>query len=186
MKLLNDVESLRLLSLHAFGNKTPKKGFEVLAVEAVRYCEGNPLALNVLASSLSESNTIKHWRSQLSLLEKDIDDKMQGVLIRSYMTLPEEYTKKLFLHIACFFVGEDMDYVEKILEPDYAAVSGIKTLTKRYLLSVSPNKKLMMHRLIQEMGRKIVRQESFHEPAQRSRVWDNHDSYKILRREKVS
>ncbi|KAJ9552020.1 hypothetical protein OSB04_016065 [Centaurea solstitialis] len=186
VKLLNDVESSRLLSLCAFGNETPKKGFEELVLEAVHYCEGNPLALNVLASSLSESITIKHWRSQLSLLEKDIDDKIQGVLIRSYMSLPEEYTKKLFLHIACFFIGEDMDYVEKILEPDYAAVSGIKTLTKRYLLSVSPNKKLTMHRLIQEMGRKIVRQESFHEPAQRSRVWDNHDSYKILRREKGS
>ncbi|KAJ9551412.1 hypothetical protein OSB04_015457 [Centaurea solstitialis] len=186
MKLLNDVESLRLLSLRAFGNETPKRGFEELAVEAVNYCEGNPLALNVLASSLSERDTIHQWRSHLSLLEKDIDDKIQGVLRRSYMSLPEEYSKKLFLHIACFFVGEDMDYVEKILDPDYAAVSGIQTLIRRYLLSVSPNKKLTMHRLIQEMARKIVRQESFHEPAQRSRVWDNHESYKILRREKGS
>ncbi|KAI3802752.1 hypothetical protein L1987_30895 [Smallanthus sonchifolius] len=87
--------------------------------------------------------------------------------------------KMLFLHIACFFVGKDRDYVEKILGPDYSAVSGIKTLIYRCLLSVSPNKKLTMHRLLQEMGKHIVRQES-DIPAERSRVWLSSDSHKIL------
>ncbi|KAI7729590.1 hypothetical protein M8C21_022008, partial [Ambrosia artemisiifolia] len=73
----------------------------------------------------------------------------------------------------------------KILEHDYSATAGIKTLINKCLLSISPNKKLMMHRLFQEMGKKIVREES-NLPAKRSRVWLSSDSYKILRRGKGS
>ncbi|XP_024961643.1 disease resistance protein RML1A-like [Cynara cardunculus var. scolymus] len=186
MVLLNDGESLELLSLHSFGSKSPMEAFNELAMQAVRYCEGNPLALKVLASSLSIKNTVLHWRSQLNLLERDGDDGIQGVLIRSYMSLPSDSEKELFLHIACFFIGEDMDYVEKILEPDYSAICGIKTLMNRYLLSVSSNKQLMMHRLLQEMGKNIVRQESSKRPEKRSRIWLNSDSYKILRKGKGS
>ncbi|KAJ9550885.1 LOW QUALITY PROTEIN: hypothetical protein OSB04_014930, partial [Centaurea solstitialis] len=186
MKLLNDDESIMLLSRHAFGSEVPKEGFKDLVVQAVKYCEGNPLALEVLGSSLSTSNTIPYWKSQLGALTKDIHSRIQDVLERGYRLLPRPSEKELFLHISCFFVGKDMDYVEKILEPDYAALSGIKTLTDRCLLSVSPNKKLMMHRLLQEMGRNIVREESVKRPVARSRVWLNGDSYKILKSGKGS
>ncbi|KAI3827466.1 hypothetical protein L1987_01542 [Smallanthus sonchifolius] len=60
------------------------------------------------------------------------------------------------------------------------AISGIKTLINRCLLSVSPNKKLMMNRLVQEMGIYLVRRES-DVPRNRSRVWLSSDSYKILK-----
>ncbi|XP_035846401.1 disease resistance protein RUN1-like isoform X2 [Helianthus annuus] len=186
MRLLNDDESQELLSRHAFGSKIPMAGFEELVLEAVQYCEGNPLALEVLGSSLFKNNTISHWRSQLNLLEKDIDSRLHGVLVRSYMSLPYNSEKELFLHIACFFIGKDMEYVVKILEPDYSATSGIKTLIDRCLLSVSPNKKLMMHRLLQDMGKNIVRQESIKSPAKRSRVWLSIDTYKILSKGKGS
>ncbi|KAI3725015.1 hypothetical protein L1987_64787 [Smallanthus sonchifolius] len=40
---------------------------------------------------------------QLRLLGKDIDSRIEGVLIRSYMSLPNTAAKELFLHIAyCF------------------------------------------------------------------------------------
>ncbi|KAD6455159.1 hypothetical protein E3N88_09865 [Mikania micrantha] len=151
MRLLNYDESLELLSRHAFGSKIPISGFEELVLQAVQYCEGNPLSLEVLGSSLFKKNTIPNWISQMNLLEKDIDARIQN-----------------------------MDYVIKILDPDYSAMSGIKTLVDSCLLSVSPNKKLMMHRLLQEMGRNIVRQESVKFPAKRSRIWLSNDSYKIL------
>ncbi|KAI3670850.1 hypothetical protein L1987_87492 [Smallanthus sonchifolius] len=98
------------------------------------------------------------------------------------MSLPNTAAKELFLHIACFFIDKDLDYVVKILEHDYSAISGIKTLVTRCLLSVSPNKKLVMHRLLQEMGKNIVRQESPKFPLERSRVWLSSDSYNILRK----
>ncbi|KAI7749118.1 hypothetical protein M8C21_033557, partial [Ambrosia artemisiifolia] len=183
MRLLNPDESLELLSLHAFGSKIPNEGYMQLLSVATRLCEGNPLALEVLGSSLSENDT-PYWESLLNLFGKDIDSKIQGVLRRSYMSLSCDTVKELFLHVACFFVGVDMDYVVKILE-SYSATSGIKTLIKRCLLSVSPNKKLMMHRLLQEMAKNIVHQES-KLPAKRSRVWRNIDSYKILSQGKGS
>ncbi|KAJ0532613.1 putative P-loop containing nucleoside triphosphate hydrolase, leucine-rich repeat domain superfamily [Helianthus annuus] len=155
-------------------------GFEGLVLKVVQYCEGNPLALKVLGSSLSENNTIHYWRSQLKKLKKEMHSGIQGVLQRSYTSLPYNSEKELFLHIACFFVGKDLDYVVQILEPDYSAASGIKTLINRCLLYVSSNKVLMMHRLVQEMGKSIIRQESAKCPAKRSRVWLSSDSYKIL------
>ncbi|KAI3827480.1 hypothetical protein L1987_01556 [Smallanthus sonchifolius] len=159
MKLLNEEESLELLCRNAFRSKKPMEGFKELVLQAVQYCEGNPLALEVLGSSMSKNTTINYWRSELKLLEKDIHSRIQGVLEKSYMSLPYNSEKELFLHIACFFIGKDVDYVVKILEPDYSATSGIQTMINRCLLSVSPNKKLMMHRLVQEMGKNIVRQE---------------------------
>ncbi|KAI3725026.1 hypothetical protein L1987_64798 [Smallanthus sonchifolius] len=102
--------------------------------------------------------------------------RIQDVLQTSYESLPYNSEKELFLHIACFFVGKDVDYVVKILEPGYSAASGIQTLINRCLLSVSPNKKLMMHRLLQEMGKNIVRQESPKLPEKRSRVWLSRNS----------
>ncbi|XP_024961907.1 disease resistance protein RRS1-like [Cynara cardunculus var. scolymus] len=179
MELLDEDESLELLSLHAFGFKIPMEGYKELAKEVLQYCEGNPLALEVLGSSLSEDNSIVFWRSTLDLLKKDMNSGIQRVLMRSYNSLPYISNKELFLHIACFFVGEDTDYVAKILEHDYSASSGIKTLTNKCLLSVSPNNTLVMHRLLQEMGRSIIRQESKH-LAERSRVWLSIDSCQIL------
>ncbi|KAJ9551074.1 hypothetical protein OSB04_015119 [Centaurea solstitialis] len=181
MQVLGDDESLELLSLHAFGSKMPIEGYEELAKEVIQYCGGNPLALKVLGSSLREDSSILFWRSTLNLLKIEMNPTIQDVLVRSYNTLPNKKYKELFLHIACFFVGEDKDYVEKILEPDYCASSGIKVLTNRCLLSVSPNNKLVMHQLIQEMGRSITVEESRH-PEERSRVWRSSDSHKILRK----
>ncbi|KAK1418438.1 hypothetical protein QVD17_27583 [Tagetes erecta] len=180
MKLLDDHESLELLCLHAFGSKDPMEGYEELAKEVVRYCEGSPLALEVLGSSLSEDISISYWESALKLLGKDIHHDICSVLKKSYDSLPYDSDRELFLHIACFFVGIDMDCVVKILEPDYSAVSRIKTLIKRCLVYVAPNNKLMMHRLLQDMGRNIVDQES-PIPSERSRVWRNEESYDMLR-----
>ncbi|KAL8228592.1 hypothetical protein R6Q59_000018 [Mikania micrantha] len=153
MTLLNDAESSQLLCHHAFGSKTPIEGFEKFVLQVVQYCEGNPLALEVLGSSFSDNNTIDNWRSQLNLLERDMHRRIQNVLQTSYNSLPYVTEQKLFLHIVCFFVGKDMNYVVKILEPDYSAISKIPILINRCLVSVSSNKKLTMHRLLQEMGK---------------------------------
>ncbi|KAJ9552021.1 LOW QUALITY PROTEIN: hypothetical protein OSB04_016066 [Centaurea solstitialis] len=181
MRLLDVDESVELFSLHAFGLKIPVEGYEDLTKEVLQYCEGNPLALEVLGSSLSEDVSIPFWINTLDLLKREINFDIQHVLIRSYDSLPNKNSKELFLHIACFFVGEDKDYVEQILEHDYCASSGIQVLINRCLLFVSPNNKLMMHQLIQEMGKSIICQESKW-PVERSRSWLSSDSYKILRK----
>ncbi|KAM0037007.1 putative TIR domain, P-loop containing nucleoside triphosphate hydrolase [Helianthus debilis subsp. tardiflorus] len=93
IELLNVDESLELLSYHAFGSKVPMEGFEELAIQLAKYCEGNPLALKVLGSSLSEGQgtRIETWRStvnSLNSLKGDINIKIQGVLQKSFDTLP--------------------------------------------------------------------------------------------------
>ncbi|KAK1437416.1 hypothetical protein QVD17_03207 [Tagetes erecta] len=190
-KLLNDHESLEVFSCHAFGSKLPLEGFHDLAIELAQYCGGNPLALKVLGSSLfvsaevdpRERNIIiEIWKGRLnslSSLKGNIDCKIQGVLQKSFDSLPLSIYKELFLDIVVFFIGEDEDYVVKILEYDRHAKSGIMTLVNRCLLSVSPNKKLVMHQLIQDMGRYIVREES-KDPAKRSRVWCSDEAYSVL------
>lgn len=192
LELLNEHESLELLSWYAFGSKIPMEGFKALALKAAEYCLGNPLALKLLGSlfvSAKDSrkrNNIENWMSTLNLLERDPNYRLQSILRMSFEYLPFITYRELFLHIACFFIGEDEDYVVKILEPDYCATAGIVTLINRCLLTVSPSKKLMMHGLFIEMARRMVLEESPTNPAKRSRVWCNEDSYTLLRQGKGS
>ncbi|GKG12492.1 TMV resistance protein N-like protein, partial [Tanacetum coccineum] len=147
------------------------EGFEDLTLELAQYCGGNPLAIKVLGSSLivraedseKRNSIIEIWRSELNLLNSskgDLYSNIQRILQKSFDSLPYTSYKELFLHIAIFFVGEDEDYVANILEDDWHAKAGIKTLINRCMLTVSKSKKLMMHQLLQDMGKGIVREES--------------------------
>ncbi|KAI3827401.1 hypothetical protein L1987_01474 [Smallanthus sonchifolius] len=192
LTFLNDLESLELLSWHAFGSKIPMEGFEELAVQLAQYCGGNPLALKVLGSSLftsdedphKRSSMIEIWRERmnsLSSLKGDLDCKIQDVLRKSFDSLQLNGHKELFLDIASFFVGESIDTVT-ILRDDSNAKFGITTLINRCLLTVSTDtNQLMMHQLLQDMGRKIICEESKH-PSKRSRVSNDDESYRLLRK----
>ncbi|KAJ0616260.1 putative TIR domain, P-loop containing nucleoside triphosphate hydrolase [Helianthus annuus] len=195
-KLLNDHESLEVLSYRAFGSKLPLEGFGDLAIELAQHCGGNPLALKVLGSSLfvsvedprERNYIVEIWKSRLnsmSSLKGDLDSKIQGVLQKSFDSLPHAREKELFLHIVAFFVGEDEDYVVKILENDWHAKDGIMTLINRCLLTISLNKKLVVHQLLQDMARTIDREES-RDHAKRSRVWCDEESYCVLTKGNVS
>nr|GEV49060.1 TMV resistance protein N-like [Tanacetum cinerariifolium] len=141
------------------------------------------VTLKVLGSSLRKRDNLESWTSilnSLSSLKGDLDSKIQGVLQRSFDSLPYNNDKELFLHIACFFVGEDMDYVGTILENDLKAKNGIVTLINKSLLTVSKSNQLMMHQLLQNMGRKMVCEES-KDPAEHSRVWCSDEAYNLLR-----
>ncbi|XP_035833255.1 disease resistance protein RPV1 isoform X2 [Helianthus annuus] len=192
LNLLNDVESLELLSWHAFGSRIPMEGFEDLASQLAQYCGGNPLALKVLGSSLfvsdddswTRNNMREVWESRMNSLKSmkgDLDCNIQGVLQKSFDCLPLSSHRELFLHVACFFVDEDKNVMEMILEDELYAKSGILTLTHRCLLTISADDKLMMHQLLQEMGKRIVCEES-KDPAKRSRVWRDAESYHVLRK----
>nr|XP_048319580.1 disease resistance protein Roq1-like [Ziziphus jujuba var. spinosa] len=52
VKRLNNVEALKLFLLHAFENNRDLEGYEVLSKSVADYAGGNPLALEVLGSSL--------------------------------------------------------------------------------------------------------------------------------------
>ncbi|CAN6581961.1 unnamed protein product [Malus baccata var. baccata] len=98
----------------------------------------------------------------------------------SYDSLQDDHDRKLFLHIACFFIGMDEDYIVRILdECDFKTICGIQNLRDRCLVTIDKDK-LYMHDVIRDMGREIVRRES-HEPGNRSRLWRSKDSFEVLR-----
>ncbi|KAJ9557805.1 hypothetical protein OSB04_012419 [Centaurea solstitialis] len=177
---ISDDDSLRLLCWHAFRRYDPKAGYEIEARRVAEYCQGHPLALKVLGSSLINED-IAAWSDTFEMLEKkELHNDIQKVLQVSYDSLPSENFKELFKHIACFFVGMDKDVTETILNGcGIRASYGIKRLTERCLLTIQSGNKLMMHQLLQEMGRDLVHQES-PKPWKRSRLWNHEESLNLL------
>ncbi|PWA76637.1 toll/interleukin-1 receptor (TIR) domain-containing protein [Artemisia annua] len=186
MKLLDYEDSYKLLKLHAFEPDDPTEDYEELANKVLEYCQGHPLALEVLGSCLKDDKRKDVWESRFKSFERELHGDIKKVLRIRYDSLPLGSDRSLFLHIACFFIGKNKDFVGKILEPDYSAISGIITLTKSCLLFVSPNNKLNMHPLLKEMGRTIVYDESPQRPGKRSRLWRNEDSRDVLINKKGS
>ena len=97
---------------------------------------------------------------------KNTHMKVQNILQVRYDKL-DDVEQEIFLDIACFFRGEDKDFVLRILGSDADIV--ISILQQRCLITISENK-LDMHDLLQQMGKEIVRQQCPKEHGKRSRL----------------
>ncbi|KAJ9676162.1 hypothetical protein PVL29_024923 [Vitis rotundifolia] len=175
---LNDDNAVELFSRYAFKKAHPIDDYVELSQCIVVYAQGLPLALKVLGSFLFDKSK-REWESQLDKLKKSPKKEIQDVLRVSFDGL-EDNERDIFLDIACFFQGHDKDCVMEILRscgffPDI----GIRVLIEKSLISVFENK-LMMHNLLQKMGREIVRQASPKEPGKRSRLWIHDDVNHVL------
>ncbi|XP_052175772.1 disease resistance protein RPV1-like [Diospyros lotus] len=177
---LDQGESLQLFSWYAFGQSHPIDGYLIDSKRVVDYCSGLPLAIKILGSSLS-GRSLDVWKSQLQKLKAIPDDEILEKLKLSYDSLQDYHDKDLFLDIACFFVGGDKDTTTTILDGcNYFTSVGIQNLIDRNMLTIEGNK-LLMHQLIQDMGREIVRQESPIELGERTRLWNHEDSFRVLK-----
>ncbi|KAL7615525.1 hypothetical protein Lser_V15G03519 [Lactuca serriola] len=184
LQRLDDFASQQLLCFHAFMCNQSKAGYEEVSDKLVKYCEGHPLALSVLGKSL-HNRDVAYWEGCIEGLKKEISSPINNVLKMSFDSLPSKNDKELFMHIACFFVGIDRDVTETILEAcDINTRSGITNLIDRCLLSIGWKNKLVMHQLVQEMGRFEVRQESLDKPWKRSRLWCPEESLRVLKQKK--
>ncbi|XP_021822542.1 TMV resistance protein N-like [Prunus avium] len=181
---LTQEESLELFSWHAFGQDHPVEDYIEYSEKLVDHCGGLPLALKVLGSSLL-GESICLWKSALEKLGAIPNGEIINKLRVSYDSLQDDHDRKLFLHIACFFIGMDKDYIAKILDGcDFYTIVGIQNLIDRCLVIIDGRDKVQMHDLIRGMGREIVRLES-KEPWKRSRIWHHKDSFKILTEKNV-
>ena len=180
---LNSKEALQLFSLYTFKQNFPQEDYKDLSDRIVKYATGLPLALQVLGSHLCKK-TPREWESELCKLEREPVPEIQNVLKISFHGL-DRTQREIFLDIACFFKGQDKDFVSRILDGcDFYAESGFRVLRDRCLMTILDNK-IHMHDLIQQMGWQIVREQYHKEPGKWSRLWEPNDVSHVLTRNTV-
>ncbi|KAG7945136.1 hypothetical protein I3843_15G137600 [Carya illinoinensis] len=188
MKEMDRHEALQLFSQHAFKSDKPDDAFADVIKLALKCADGLPLALQVIGSNLYGED-IHFWKSELKKYKRIPEENIHKKLKISYDGL-DYHTKKIFLDIACFFKGDDRDYVTKILNGcGFFADAGIKKLNDKCLITIDIYKYdgcqyLGMHDLLEDMGKEIVRQESPEEPGKRSRLWFHEDVREVLEKNK--
>jgi len=187
-------ESLQLFNSIVFRGNAPDMDYMELSENVVKHAGGLPLAITVLGKhfrSLRIHNDIhnvflKSWEMALEKLKIVPHNDIHNVLKISYDGLEKE-EKDIFLDIACFFKGMRRHFVEKILNGcDFFASIGVDILIDKSLITIDPRYNgLQMHDLLQEMGKKIIRQEST-ELGERSRLWITEEACQVLENNEVS
>ncbi|BAT92395.1 Disease resistance-like protein [Vigna angularis] len=179
--LLNDKDAGELFYRKAFKSEEQNSNCAAMIPEVLKYAQCLPLAIRVLGSFLCTRDA-DEWRDVLNRLENSPDDKIMNVLQISVDGLQRE-EKQIFLHIACFFKGERVDYVKRILDGcGLHPRIGISRLIEKSLITIS-NEEILMHELLRKLGKKMVRDESPEEPGSWSRIWLHQDFFQALTRE---
>ncbi|KAM1223119.1 hypothetical protein TB2_010431 [Malus domestica] len=179
-KVMDREEALELLSWHAFRSSSCPSQYLALEREVVNYCGGLPLALEVLGSTLFK-RSVDEWRSILDELKMIPRGEIQAQLKISYDGLNDNYKRRIFLDIACFFIGMDKNDVVQILDGcGFYSTTGIEVLLNRCLVTINRENKIMMHDLLRDMGRDIVHAENPDFPGERSRLWHPEDVNDVL------
>ncbi|KAB2634145.1 TMV resistance protein N-like [Pyrus ussuriensis x Pyrus communis] len=176
---LEDNKALELFSWNAFGKEKPPSDYLGLARRAIAYAQGLPLALNLIGSHLCGKN-IDRWQDILDSYNEEPYRGIQRVLRKSYDIL-DYVPQQVFLDIACFFKGEDKDKVLQILKGSNLKVRQhcIDVLVENAIITIEDNR-ILMHDLLEQMGKHIVWEESPTEPGERSRLWHHEDVYRVL------
>ncbi|XP_048431408.1 TMV resistance protein N-like isoform X1 [Pyrus x bretschneideri] len=180
-KLMDD-KALELLSLNAFGINEPPDDYLIFARRAIAYAQGLPLALNFIGSHLRKKSTDR-WKAILDSYDSYVGEPYTGIqrILRKSYDAWDGVVQQVFLDIACFFKGRDKDYVLQILRSSKLNVPQdcIEVLVENAIITIEGNR-ILMHDLLEKMGKSIVYEESPTEPGKRSRLWFHEDVYHVL------
>uniref|UniRef100_M1BUA9 NBS-coding resistance gene protein n=1 Tax=Solanum tuberosum TaxID=4113 RepID=M1BUA9_SOLTU len=183
-KLLHDNEAQQFFSHHAFNSFSPPREYDELAQDIIKYSGGLPLALVTLGSHL-QGRSIEEWRHEFKKLRAIPHCDIQKILQISFDGL-DDNTQSVFLDITCAFHGCYEDEVTKTLNAcGFYSESAILTLIQRNLLQ-RDCRYLVMHDLVRDMGREIVRLESPRDSGKRSRLFNPQEVRDVLQGNKVS
>ncbi|KAH0640630.1 hypothetical protein KY285_037216 [Solanum tuberosum] len=183
-KLLNDNEAQQLFSRHAFNSFSPPQEYNELAQDIIKYSGGLPLALVTLGSHL-QGRSIEEWRHEFKKLRAIPHCDIQKILQISFDGL-DDNTKSVFLDIVCAFRLCYEDEVTKTLNAcGFYSESAISTLVQRQLLEREDHY-LVMHDLVRDMGREIIRMESPRDCGKRSRLFNSQEVCDVLEGNKGS
>jgi hypothetical protein len=158
VKELNESESLALLNWG--GNSLPtntQRDFGELSRQLVTNSGRLPLALKELGLFLNGKEALQ-WKNVLKSLERlSIPaPRLQEALEKSFSYLSDE-EKRIFLDIACFFVGMNQ---KDVLQTTQYTTLQISLLEDKSLVTIDKNNKLQMHVMLQAMARGIIKRES--------------------------
>jgi hypothetical protein len=176
--LLNFSNSLELFCRQAFKLDHILNSYEGLISSILHYTNGLPLAIEVLGSFLYDLN-ISEWKSALSRLKESPDKDVMDVLQISFEGL-DKAEKEIFLHIACFFNSADADYVKNVLNCcGFHADIGLRVLIDKSLIRII-DEHIRMHNLLEELGRKIVQENSSKELRKWKRLWSKEQFHHVM------
>uniref|UniRef100_A0A251U1I2 Putative toll/interleukin-1 receptor (TIR) domain-containing protein n=1 Tax=Helianthus annuus TaxID=4232 RepID=A0A251U1I2_HELAN len=179
VSLLSQDEAMELFNKHAYQKDKPIEDYEMLSKEAVSYASGLPLALEILGSFLYDKNK-DEWKSALGKLKCIPNAEVTERLKITYDGLEPDH-QKLFLDIACFWRGQNMDKAMMVLDAcNLHPRIGVKVLVQKSLIKVSDarfskQKVFDMHDLVEEMAHYIVRGAHPNHPVKHSRIWKRED-----------
>lgn len=173
-------ESLEIFCQSAFGKSSAPDGYIELATEITKLAGYLPLALKVLGSSLRGMNKDEQ-KAALPRLRTSLSEDIRNVLRVGYDGLHDK-DKSIFLYVACLFSGENVEYVKLLLASSGLDVNfGLQVLTNRSLIYILRcNRTIMMHSLLQHLGREVVCAQSIDEPGKRQFLVDASEIYDVL------
>ena len=145
--------------MNAFGKRHPKEDFEEFASQIVKNLHGHPLALKNFGR-LMRKKPVDVWEGELKRLQTFPNSDILQKLRPSFDGLASDQ-KRMFLDIACAFIGENRYFAASVLDSSNCpANANIEVLVDKFLITVSPsNMSFQMHELIECMAREIIHEE---------------------------
>jgi len=167
MEFLKEDQATKLFMIHAFpGANNIANGFQTISKEIVKACDGLPLSLKVMGSLLCNEKNLEVWQDALctlrrgDALEGGHDNEILWKKLELCYTKLQEKEKNMFLDIACFFNGMKVDTAIFIWRSQWKGVIlGLQNLKFRSLIKIQQDGSLAMHQQLQDMGRKIAREQ---------------------------
>ncbi|XP_056173895.1 disease resistance protein RPV1-like [Syzygium oleosum] len=176
--------SLQLFSKHAFRRDYPIEQYIFHSERAVNICGGLPLALEVIGSLLS-GKSIEEWDATLKELEEFPHEDVQRKLMISLKALNEDQ-RKIFLDVACFFIGIDKRIVIYMWEScKFLPQQSLNTLQQRSLIKIREDNRLWMHDWLRDIGRNFIQQGSGKKPENQQWVWNHAQALEILEKMQI-
>ncbi|XP_039164548.1 disease resistance protein RPV1-like [Eucalyptus grandis] len=157
---MRSCHALQLFCKQAFCEYPPeeeKNEYYHLSVDIINSFEGLPLSLRETASYLNNCGwDIEIWRETSDFSRKKLERKVKLAFEASYNSL-DEYTRKIFLNIACFYNGMDWRILTCEWQANgYHPLRSIKILIDMCLIKIGENNKFWMHNQLRKYGKEIV------------------------------
>ncbi|KHN46556.1 TMV resistance protein N isoform B [Glycine soja] len=176
---LSETDAIELLKRKAFN--TYKESYKQVLKDVVTWTSRLPLTLEVIGSNLFEK-TIEEWESAIKQYQRIPNKKILKILRVSFDALEEE-EKSVFLDITCCLKGYKWKEIEDILHLlyDNCMKYHIGVLVDKSLIKIRDDDEVIVHDLIENMGKEIDRQESPKEAGKRRRLWLQKDIIQVLK-----